>query len=65
MSLCDQKRFKQIYFQWNAPLQRFLLSKGVGSEKANDLLQESFIKLWNNCAKVPVEKAKSFLFTVA
>jgi RNA polymerase sigma-70 factor (ECF subfamily) len=28
-------------------------------------MQEAFIKLWENCKKVSVEKAKSFLFTVA
>jgi len=26
--------------------------------------QDSFIKLWNNCSKVPLEKAKSYIYTV-
>jgi RNA polymerase sigma factor (sigma-70 family) len=34
-------------------------------EKANDAVQEAFVKLWENCAKVAPEKAKSFLYTVA
>ena len=34
-------------------------------EKAGDLTQEAFMKLWENCAQVPQEKAKSFLYTVA
>ena len=29
------------------------------------MTQEAFIKLWENCADVPPEKAKSFLYTVA
>jgi RNA polymerase sigma-70 factor (ECF subfamily) len=28
-------------------------------------VQEAFIKLWDNCKKVTLEKAKGFLFTVA
>lgn len=32
--------------------------------QAKDLVQEAFIKLWENCHKVPESKAKSFLYTV-
>ena len=32
---------------------------------AEDLTQDSFIKLWENCKKVGLEKAKSYLFTIA
>jgi len=34
-------------------------------EKASDVVQEAFIKLWENCADVPKEKAKSYLYTIA
>ena len=30
-----------------------------------DQVQEAFIKLWQNCGKIPPQKAKSFLFTTA
>jgi RNA polymerase sigma-70 factor (ECF subfamily) len=33
--------------------------------KAEDLMQDAFLKLWKNCAKVLYDKARSFLFTVA
>ena len=32
---------------------------------AEDLVQECFIKLWENCKKVTASKARSFLFKVA
>jgi len=32
---------------------------------AEDLSQDAFIKLWENCKKVTVEKAKPYLFTIA
>lgn len=34
-------------------------------EDSNDIVQESFMKLWENRSKVEEEKAKSWLFTTA
>jgi RNA polymerase sigma-70 factor (ECF subfamily) len=42
-----------------------LYFKFGNEEKANDATQEAFIKLWENCKKVPLEKAKSYLYTIA
>ena len=65
MNICDPKVFKQVYFEWIKPVQRFIQSKGLGISQSADLSQEAFIRLWNNCAKVTREKSKPFLFTVA
>lgn len=65
MSVCDQAVFKKVYYEWNAPLQRFMQSKGLDMAKSADVVQETFMRLWTNCAKVPIEKSKSFLFTAA
>ena len=34
-------------------------------EQAEDVTQEAFIKLWENCDKVPLDKAKSYIYTIA
>ena len=65
MSVCEKNTFKKIYSEWNAPLQRFMQSKGLDVSKSADIVQEAFIRLWNNCSKVPLDKTKSFLFTAA
>ena len=34
-------------------------------DRAEDLMHEAFTRLWENCQKVILEKAKSYLFTTA
>jgi RNA polymerase sigma-70 factor (ECF subfamily) len=46
-------------------LRNFLYYKCGDLSRAEDLTQEAFVRLWDNCSKVKVGKAKSFLFTVA
>ena len=64
-SLCDERRFDD-FFKKNAKFLRdYLYYKFGDKDEAEDVMQESFIKLWNKCAEVPLEKAKSYLFTIA
>ncbi len=46
-------------------LYRFMLKGLRNSDKAKDLVQDTFEKLWRQYDEVVREKAKSFLFTVA
>lgn len=64
-SLCEEKAFQEVHKTLASPLRNFLFYKFGDLEKAKDFVQESFIKLWNNCSKVPFEKAKSYLYTIA
>ncbi len=63
-SVCDESIFNQLYKTHGKPVWRFIYYKCGDSAQADDLVQEAFVKLWQNCAKVSVEKAKSFLYTV-
>lgn len=44
---------------------RYILKTIRDSERANDLVQDSFEKLWRNCADISFSKAKSYLFSIA
>lgn len=44
-------------------LYRFLLKNVKDSEKARDLVQETYTKLWLKVEEVSFEKSKSYLFT--
>ncbi len=57
--------YRQIYDTHGEALRNFMYYRCGDLEKAEDLAHEAFIRLWNNCVKVLVEKAKSYLFTTA
>lgn len=46
-------------------LYRFAFKSISDGEVAKDVVQQAFLTLWENCGKVAIEKAKSYLFTVA
>ncbi len=64
-SLCNERMFQKIFEANSKDLYRFLYYKYGQDNNPQDLVQDAFIKLWNNCMKVLPEKARSFLFTVA
>jgi len=64
-SVCESKVFEDLYSSHSKSLYNFIYYKCGNEGQAEDLVQEAFIKMWNNCAKVIFEKAKSFLYTVA
>jgi RNA polymerase sigma-70 factor (family 1) len=64
-STCDEIIFSSFFKNHAKSLRNFLFYKFGNKEQAEDLTQEAFIKLWQNCASVPIEKAKSYLYTIA
>jgi len=44
---------------------RFILKNIKDEEKAKDVVQDSFIKMWDKVADISYEKARSYLFTTA
>lgn len=63
-SICEDHTFNEIHSQHVKGLRNFLFYKLGDLEKAKDFTQEAFVRLWNNCSKVSLEKVKSYLFTI-
>jgi RNA polymerase sigma-70 factor (family 1) len=63
--ICGEIVFSNFFKSQAKALRSYLFYKYGNEEQAEDVTQEAFIKLWENCANVPLEKAKSFLYTVA
>jgi RNA polymerase sigma-70 factor (family 1) len=63
--ICEEITFAAFFKSQAKSLRNYLYYKFGNEEQAEDVTQEAFIKLWENCANVPPEKAKSFIYTVA
>jgi RNA polymerase sigma-70 factor (ECF subfamily) len=64
-SVCEEKTYKFLFDTHSKTLFNYIYYKCGDTKQAEDLVQEAFIKLWDNCSNVFFEKAKSFLYTVA
>jgi len=63
-SVCDEIHFRELFDRFSTPLRNFLYYKCMDLARAEDLMQEALVRLWENCSKVEFGKAKSFLYTV-
>jgi len=64
-SVCEEEVFTSIFMTYAESLRNFMYYKTGSLQQAEDLMQDAYGKLWEECAKVTAAKAKSFLFTVA
>ena len=63
-SLCNEIYFNKFYSSHIQSASNFAYYKSGDKNTSLDLAQEAFIKIWENCAKVDFNKAKSYLFKV-
>lgn len=63
--MCEEKVYEGLFRTLSKSIFHYIFYKYGNEEKAHDAVQEAFIKLWENCAKVPPEKARSYVYTVA
>ena len=64
-SVCESKNFDALFKQHSRTLRNYIYYKCGDASLAEDLVQEAYIKLWNNCKKIPFAKALFFLKRVA
>ncbi len=63
--VCEEKTFEHLFRLHGQVMRNFLYYKCGSLQHAEDWLQEAFLKLWQECEKVTVDKARSFLFKVS
>ncbi len=64
-SICQENIFSTFFKSHAKGLRNYLYYKFGNTNQAEDATQEAFIKLWQNCKDVPLEKAKSYVYTIA
>ncbi|NWJ49346.1 MAG: RNA polymerase sigma factor [Bacteroidetes bacterium] len=57
--------FNQCVDQHSDAVYRFILKNIKDQDKASDVVQDSFTKMWEKVKEIPVDKARSYLFTTA
>lgn len=65
MSLCEAAYFTKIFKEYAQTLRNFLFYKTGNAALSDDLTQESFTRLWQNCDKVIPNTAKGYVFRIA
>ncbi len=63
--MCDEKTYELFFKTHSKVFRNYIYYKCGDIQQAEDIVQDTFIKLWKNCAKVALKKAKSYMFTLA
>lgn len=62
----DQQAFRKFFDAHHDELYRYLSSKGVGKEAAEDLIQKAFVYIWENRTSIEEHKSlRAYLFRIA
>ncbi|MGY5352155.1 RNA polymerase sigma factor [Wenyingzhuangia sp. IMCC45533] len=61
--LCENDFFENLYKSHLKNATNFAFYKCGNQSDALDLVQEAFLNIWKNCAKIDVTKIKTYLFT--
>jgi len=64
-NVCEHKIYEKLFHDHYEKLRNYLYYKYGDLARAEDVVQESYAKLWQNCAKIIYDSAKSFLYKVA
>lgn len=64
-SICEEPIYQKTYLDEAEKLRNHLYYKCGDMDVAQDVLQDSFLKLWNKCHEVVFKTVKGFLYTVA
>ncbi|WP_272023860.1 RNA polymerase sigma factor [Olleya namhaensis] len=62
-NLCNDHYFSDFYLEHLQSASNFAYYKCGDNAKALDLVQDAFSKIWQNCSKIELAKAKTYLFT--
>ncbi|MBV1922506.1 MAG: RNA polymerase sigma-70 factor [Flavobacteriaceae bacterium] len=64
-NICNAETFNKLFQTYAKDLKRYIYFKTKDVDLTEDILQETFIKLWDHCDRVTYSKVKSYLYTVA
>lgn len=64
-SVLTHEEFHRVFDEWYKPVRNFIYYRCGDMELAEDLAQDSFIKLWENRDRVEKSTLKAYLYKIA
>ncbi len=64
-SVCEKANFEHIFNTYFSVISNYIYYKCGNLEIAEDVVQDTFITLWERCDTIEFAKAKAFLYKVA
>ncbi|GGK35497.1 DNA-directed RNA polymerase sigma-70 factor [Yeosuana aromativorans] len=61
--LCEESYFNSFYLEHIQAANNFAFYKCGDKAVSLDFVQDAFVKIWENCSKIDLAKAKTYLFT--
>jgi RNA polymerase sigma-70 factor (ECF subfamily) len=61
----NQAEFDKIFNEWYEPIRNFIYYKSGNIEFAEDIAQDSFLKIWEKRDEIRMETVKQLLYTMA
>jgi len=64
-SICEEQVYNQVYRTHAESLRNYLYYKFGDMQRAEDIVHDSFVKLWSKCSSVLYNKVAGFLYKMA
>ncbi|CAM1344602.1 RNA polymerase sigma factor [Tenacibaculum amylolyticum] len=63
-SLCEERNFDALFNAHYETARNYIYYRCGSLQQAEDIVQDSFVKMWKRCADIILKTARSFLFTI-
>ncbi|MEM7371854.1 MAG: RNA polymerase sigma factor [Bacteroidota bacterium] len=64
-SICEEAIYNELYKSYAEKIRNYVYYKSGDLTQAEDIMQETFLRLWKKCAEILFDKVGGFLHTVS
>jgi RNA polymerase sigma-70 factor (ECF subfamily) len=64
-NICSPEVFENVFNQYSKDVKRFIFFKTRDLSLTEDIVQDAFVKLWEECKGASYDTVKNYLFTIA
>lgn len=64
-NICNAEVFEEVFSKYAKDVKRFIFFKTKDTSLTDDIVQDTFVKLWEECKNASYATVKNYLFTIA